>query len=1079
MGPFHDPRTGNRLLPMLGLALVIAFLLVPARIDLPHSPSSAGTPPTQGTTAPPQVKSPAPPRVEGRSVPGAAHLTALALDDYNRSSGGNGAVAGLGTIPSDSSSVTYSVAAAAVLAKASLYDGGGWSVWSAAAEATAAGSNELLSDYENSSCPTTWITSPPASGYLYLPGTPSNATPGAAATWIFVLQTGSSSAQIFASVINGSATLWFTEGAGCIQDLPQGSQAVPTTVIDSPRAVASANLAGGATFLAVFPNASRLYLVVSNTTQTQEGLPATAWLIVYLEEFSGFEYFEAVVNATSGAVVNSTGEFYPVTFTETGLPAGASWVVDLEDESNSTTLFGQNFTSQLTAVIYAPNGSYEFQVFSANNSSVGSNYLPSPATGNLTVNGSSVTEDLTFVEFGQNYNLSFVESGLPNGTNWGVDLYNSSGFVGDNFSTSSVLGFLAPNGTYHFGVFNVSVGGLIYFPIPGQANVTLDGGNATVNITFLEGPAKLTFAEAGLQGGLPWSVYLYTISVGELTNSSNTSSVRFQLAPGSYYFEIGYPRGSGAVYVPDPTSGYVSVTTTGATVDVQFTRVALYGLTFQATGLPGGIEWTVDLPNGNGSLSPVENTSTNDSLTLFVPNGSYYFEVSSPSNEGYLYVPAPASGNVTVTGAGSTVAVAFARFALFDVTFAESGLPSGTWWSVTLAGGFEEQSSDSIAFQEVNGTYGYSVGAPSGYAPSPASGSVVVKGAAVTVTISFTPIASGTYTVTFNETGLPPATNWTVDLDGTVEHSNGTALAFVEPNGSFPYRVTVASLSWQVVQQSGSVTVSGASPNTTTSDFIYAYSVSFNASSLPSGTDWSIDLLDPPGPAEGAVGPAAHPAVVESYTFSVAGTDLEFALPNGTFTYALTATGGYSVSPANGTIVMAGAPQAFTVTFNPGARGGGGGGWGSGFLSGWSRLPSPIRSVVVVTAIAGAVVIGVLVAVHSYAPAGSAGIAGGAAARRARRRARRAKSQAPGAPAAAAVPGAHPGAPPPPAAPTPASSNLLTPGPAAPAPPPPGAPDWSGAGTGPSTEMPGTVCSACSRPYGGTERFCTSCGRPR
>ena len=77
----------------------------------------------------------------------------------------------------------------------------------------------------------------------------------------------------------------------------------------------------------------------------------------------------------------------------------------------------------------------------------------------------------------------------------------------------------------------------------------------------------------------------------------------------------------------------------------------------------------------------------------------------------------------------------------YPVTFSESGLVTGTSWSVTLGGSTRSSTSSSIGFTEPNGTYAYTVGAVAGYTVSPPSGTVTVQGSAVPVPITFTPQA--------------------------------------------------------------------------------------------------------------------------------------------------------------------------------------------------------------------------------------------------------------------------------------------------------------------------------------------------
>ncbi len=77
----------------------------------------------------------------------------------------------------------------------------------------------------------------------------------------------------------------------------------------------------------------------------------------------------------------------------------------------------------------------------------------------------------------------------------------------------------------------------------------------------------------------------------------------------------------------------------------------------------------------------------------------------------------------------------------YAVTFTESGLASGTSWSVTFNGNTQSSTGTSTSFSVPDGTYSYTIGSVSGYSASPSSGSVTVNGAAQTVSISFTSTA--------------------------------------------------------------------------------------------------------------------------------------------------------------------------------------------------------------------------------------------------------------------------------------------------------------------------------------------------
>lgn len=115
----------------------------------------------------------------------------------------------------------------------------------------------------------------------------------------------------------------------------------------------------------------------------------------------------------------------------------------------------------------------------------------------------------------------------------------------------------------------------------------------------------------------------------------------------------------------------------------------------------------------------------------------------------------------------------------YDVTFSENGLPADTSWSVTL-GGSTQSSTSSIVFSEKNGTYAFSVGPVSGYAPSPATGNVTVNGALQSKTITFSNTSAKL---------LGSAFSWETPVNATGSTPPGCAAT----TGHFCYTIGIAA----------------------------------------------------------------------------------------------------------------------------------------------------------------------------------------------------------------------------------------------------------------------------------------------
>lgn len=169
------------------------------------------------------------------------------------------------------------------------------------------------------------------------------------------------------------------------------------------------------------------------------------------------------------------------------------------------------------------------------------------------------------------------------------------------------------------------------------------------------------------------------------------------------------------------------------------------------------------------------------------------------------------TGDVTL--AASTIVVPTTNtVTTYTVEFSETGLPTGTSWSVTLNGVQASATNSTIDFVLASGTYSYTVGSISGYGVSPSTGSVTVNGAAVSQSIAYTANAPGTYSVIFTESGLAAGTSWSVTLNGAQKTSATTTIGFAMPNGTSAYTVA-ASSGFTVSPSSGSVTVHGATNN--------------------------------------------------------------------------------------------------------------------------------------------------------------------------------------------------------------------------------------------------------------------------
>jgi YVTN family beta-propeller protein len=203
----------------------------------------------------------------------------------------------------------------------------------------------------------------------------------------------------------------------------------------------------------------------------------------------------------------------------------------------------------------------------------------------------------------------------------------------------------------------------------------------------------------------------------------------------------------------------------------------------------------------------VANDGSNDTTLIFGSNNSVAASVgvgirpvgvTYAADNGYAYVTNAKSGNVSVIGTPTVPPYA--------VEFAESGLPSGTSWTVTLQGSAQPSTGPTDTFDKSNGSYSYTIAPIANFSLSPSSGTAIVAGFPLLVNVTFTLVR---YVVNFTESGLPAGALWTVTL-GATGYSSSTASAVIQlSNGSFQYNISSLS-GYSVSPASGWANVSGS-----------------------------------------------------------------------------------------------------------------------------------------------------------------------------------------------------------------------------------------------------------------------------
>ncbi len=340
---------------------------------------------------------------------------------------------------------------------------------------------------------------------------------------------------------------------------------------------------------------------------------------------------------------------YPVTFAETGLPAGAAWSVALQN-SNIGTLSTYARASSLSLSV--PNGTYSFAI---GPDSWGS---PSPASGNVTVNGTSVTGPaITFSPYGVS-SVSFRATGVPTGSPWWISVGTPEVLIAELSTTTVTL--LLPSGALPFHVVSSAGFGLARVIGPGTPSQTQINVSGPSTYTLRFGLNEtLYFNESAVPGyqlypGASWSVSLHPVPGrgGPSAQSASTTgtSLQFSVPKGAVYsFQA---TGPGSEYKVLPAAGTLQVPAHSLAKVVKF-KLLTETVLFTERGLTVSNSWTVTIVSGDSPVFAypfsVSKMAGAGAITFKLPVGNFSYSISVSSAQ----TPSPASGTVMVAAAPS------------------------------------------------------------------------------------------------------------------------------------------------------------------------------------------------------------------------------------------------------------------------------------------------------------------------------------------------------------------------------------------------------------------------------------------
>ncbi len=341
--------------------------------------------------------------------------------------------------------------------------------------------------------------------------------------------------------------------------------------------------------------------------------------------------------------------------------------------------------------------------------------------------------------------VSIQESGLPAGTAWVAefDRNGSNRAFCTEMTNGTTINFSAVPGTYNYTVNNVTTEGMLYIPTPVTALLTLSETNLTVSVNFSSlGLDTLEFVETGLPAGTIWEVQVAGgPSIHQDLWTYNTT-LSFSIPAGEYRFVIVNDSLLVNRIEASPQTGYVNMTASLVIVNVTFTTAPGFFVSFEETGLPVGVSWSVGLSNPWTNLGMAWSGPT---IQFDAPNGTYNFTIANSSNFTTLYAPSVSHGTIHVNGSSIVIPVTFQVVPTYSLIFNETGLPNGTNWTAIVTspaiagGGYTGRMDGSTCTVDLlpAGTYSYSFWTQNGMTAAPATGTVTLSGSDVTVSVSF------------------------------------------------------------------------------------------------------------------------------------------------------------------------------------------------------------------------------------------------------------------------------------------------------------------------------------------------------
>ncbi len=353
----------------------------------------------------------------------------------------------------------------------------------------------------------------------------------------------------------------------------------------------------------------------------------------------------------------------------------------------------------------------------------------------------------------KNINLTFKPQDIL------VDTYNGLIYVIGKINGTEYLSEIrnmSLEKTINLGLLSSSV---VHMALGGINTIYItDQSYENVNQFSLSTDSFTNISLEGTPGSIVYDPYSSYIFVVNETNNDTYNLTVFK--DSKWYKNIPFNSIHDLLYVPENHDVYVSnntgiyrisqslsVSTVNGSISKNLYPLSYFSMAYDSqnnilyAGTAGYFH-----NQDNGYVSSI-NITSNSLCGVVYDNGESVLNVLTFDNlTGKLFETHIASGGISIISgykpAPYSTGTQISK--KYEVKFIESGLSSGTSWSVTLNGTEQSSTNGTIIFLESNGSYSYSVEDVSGYHISQSSGTVKVNGQNVTISVTFTKISSST-----------------------------------------------------------------------------------------------------------------------------------------------------------------------------------------------------------------------------------------------------------------------------------------------------------------------------------------------